>query len=239
MDHLKGIAGSEERICCVCIYFYDGDEITLNSVYANLIYQVLEQSKKGRSIDELKKRYEPSMLQAKKVPPNAEDLLRLLKIESERFDHMFLIVDALDSCRSTSDFEIQQKLVREIRRSLLSNKWSVLITTRSDVSNECKEPSDLEMNIEAQRNDIKLYIEKRIEESFAMSRFIQNGNEANLSLENICEAVLRNSRGMFVDTPLILSSKKADLNKGFCWQHCTWTVWSMRHKRLQDILAAR
>jgi hypothetical protein len=111
---------------------------------------------------------------------------------------IFLIVDALDTCRSLSDLLIQEKFVKGIRH-LTATKWNILITFRSGTLSESKIQSDREMKIEAHETDIKLYVEMRIKESKTMSQLIQQCAKTDDLFEaTIWTAITRKAHGMSV-----------------------------------------
>jgi hypothetical protein len=87
VEHLKHMPQTGAATCCLHIYFHDGDdenELTMESLYANLLAQLLRQHHPSRNVStELAKQYKESKSQ--RITPNQDEFLDLLRIESGAF----------------------------------------------------------------------------------------------------------------------------------------------------------
>ncbi|KAI1844242.1 hypothetical protein JX266_009533 [Neoarthrinium moseri] len=207
IDDLQKMASNKQaNVCLIYIYFQEEGDInpTMESLLANLLRQLLQQNRPRFNVSQsLQQAYEEC--QSHGILPSSDELLNLLVIESEAYSKVYLIIDALDACTNTSDYMIQDKFVRSIRK--LPENWNIMASSRLGTLLGSRIESDLAFHIEAQACDIKLYVEMRIRESNAMTRFTEEAIRTDSSFrKTICDTVIQKAQGIFLLAKLHLDT---------------------------------
>lgn len=196
MEYIEKRSEDKGTTCCLYVSFHDDDRTqpTLESLFVNLLMQLLRQFQPNHAISTSLQEYYAET-QAQKTSPSAEECLSFLAAESSAFSKVFLIVDALDNCYSVGDPHIQDRFLKGIRQ--LTNKWNVLITSRSGTTTRGRLESDRELIIEATDDDIEMYVKMRLEENDEMSRLTREGLANDPSFkDNICSTITKKAQGM-------------------------------------------
>ena len=184
------------KVACVYFYFREEDEteLTLESIFSSFLAQLLLQDQHdGNLPPQLVKQYYG--LKPYTSLPTVHEVLEFLHIQAQTFTRIYLIVDALDACASTSDPQIQAKFMKEIRK--FHKHWNILITTRSGTALGTRADSDQEITAEAQESDIRLYVASRIESSDELTESLRRESAFHTALKDtICRTVVRRSKGM-------------------------------------------
>jgi hypothetical protein len=144
--------------------------------------------------------------------PNARQILELLRCETEKMSTLFVVVDALDECYE----KMRENLVAEIRW-LPANVY--LLVTSSPLDTIAEEfEGILQLEIAAQNEDLKTYIENRIHDERHLAKTV--GNDEALK-QRITQTVLAKTQKMFsLPSPLWTRSHPT---LGFSWVHCKRT----------------
>jgi hypothetical protein len=147
----------------------------------------------------------------RKTRPGISEYSELLKREVQRYSKVFLIIDALDEC---IDIETRETLLTEIAKveTNVQSNLHLLVTARPHISiNQIfKEASSLE--IYASNDDIKAYLQGRIETTSRLKRQIVNDPDLG---NKIITTILGNAQGMSVSLTHLLTF--ADILIGFSW----------------------
>ncbi|KAL9099156.1 MAG: hypothetical protein Q9163_005305 [Psora crenata] len=220
VDHLTSKFKSSARIAVTCLFcnYKEQSEQTAEAFLANLIKQLIQVKPPP---DELWKLYE-------RKPPSSPswfDLCRVLQAQLPLFDHVYVIIDALDETEEESS--IRQTLLPFLMQDGLPIK--LLVTSRDersiesifepfvdslDTDSEVQPPSldaslacidsheekvkcTARLRIKASDADLCSYITSRINSASLLARHVKK--EPSLG-EEIVEKVIQGAKDMYVDS---------------------------------------
>lgn len=127
----------------------------------------------------------------KKTYPKLDELARLLVQEVNAYSRIFVVVDALDECPERGN--IRGRLLAEIQK--LPQNARILITSRYSPKIEERFENFPHIDIRATDEDVKRYIEARIEKEKSLARHVRS-NQA--LMEEITKTVVESCQGMCV-----------------------------------------
>jgi hypothetical protein len=137
----------------------------------------------------------------KKTRPGICEYSGLLKREVRRYSKVFVVIDALDEC---VDIETREALLTEIAKvqTNVQSNLHLLVTSRPHISIReiFKEASRLE--IHASNDDIKAYLQGRIETMSRLKRQIVKDPDLG---NKIITTILGNAQGMSVSLSRLLT----------------------------------
>lgn len=132
--------------------------------------------------------------------PSTDELARLLRLQVEEFEEVFLVVDALDECPERD--QTRKTLVAEMRGLL--PKISFLVTSRNMPSIEMMFKHDMRLEIRAQDQDIRKFINSQMEQRDGLVDLLEGHNDVRSS---IVTTVLEKTNGMLVTQQVPIASK--------------------------------
>lgn len=193
----------QQNIAILHHYFDFGNKIisSAESLLRSLMAQLVKQtSRLPKALDHLRQRkftdtrHGPCIqMQAESVAqPSLLELSIILHDSMEEFDHVYIILDALDEC------DEREKLLSIIKRLLYSKtgKTHMLVTSRSDVNlEECLAPMiTARILIESGliEQDIRSYIQGQLHDNTKLRRWPPKVQE------RIESALMAGAKGMYV-----------------------------------------
>lgn len=139
--------------------------------------------------------------------PSLNEVARLLRSQVEKFDAVFIIIDALDECPERD--QTRKSFLAEVRALL--PKVSLMVTSRNMPSIENMFKHDMRLEIRAQDRDIRRFIKSQMEQRDELVDLLEGHNDVRSS---ITEMVLEKTNGMSV-TQLIFIAPKLTGRKVF------------------------
>lgn len=171
---------------------YKEEEVqTPENLVADLLKQVLQQT--GSTSDDTRGLY--TRHKAKKTRPTLQELTSVLVNEVDRFESVFVVIDALDECTERDNSRAQ--LLAEVRR--LPQNSRILITSRYSPHLEESFKDAPSVEVRATDDDVKRYIEGRIEKEPRLAKHIRSDIQL---LDEVVTTIVDNCKGMYVNIPL-------------------------------------
>ncbi|RPB08944.1 hypothetical protein P167DRAFT_478493, partial [Morchella conica CCBAS932] len=130
-------------------------------------------------------------IESKQERPTLEDLYTALVLVAGSFSQTFVVCDALDEC----DFETQRKDLLPLFHRMESVGIRLFLTSREhpeDIQDSLQSSPKVELS--AKNEDIKIYIEQKIDENPRARRLISQGN----CKDRIIEQLQQSANGMFL-----------------------------------------
>jgi Cdc6-like AAA superfamily ATPase len=155
INHLSlSTKGKNVGIACIYVDYREHDSHTMENFYANLLYQLFKQT------GGLPK----SMMQSRgskreEIIPSAAEYKSWLEEEVQKFDHMIIVIDALDEMRTE---ELGKQLVDELLRI---PGIHLLVTSRPKVQLPMLRTNLIEIEIQPRKDDVILFIDSRLKDS--------------------------------------------------------------------------
>ncbi|KAI0102509.1 hypothetical protein GGR51DRAFT_526786 [Nemania sp. FL0031] len=169
-----------------------------------ILHQLAQQSQELS--DELKTLYINHNAPSPPTSPKFDEYEAVLESEVQRFEEVYLVVDAIDECRADDENEdqpnnIRSKLLDTFR--YLGDKISLLVTSRERSLNSeerDRTPSFASMEVIATDKEIKLYVEKyiKVKPETSLVRLTKKPEV----MDRIQEAVAIRAAGMFLPAKL-------------------------------------
>ncbi|KAL9040072.1 MAG: hypothetical protein Q9214_004628, partial [Letrouitia sp. 1 TL-2023] len=141
----------------------------------------------------------------RRTRPSSSEMLEVLIDVTSEFDEVFIMVDALDECSEHND--TRSTLLRSFEQ--LSFEVHLLVTSRPIASIRNELHPHEELSIAAQLDDIRLYVESKIESKRRLRNYVRDDPRLK---EAIIQAISRSARGMFLLVQLHLSLLSQKLN---------------------------
>ncbi|RYP78164.1 hypothetical protein DL769_003245 [Monosporascus sp. CRB-8-3] len=135
----------------------------------------------------------------KKTYPKLDELARLLVGEIKTYSFIFVVIDALDECPERGDH--RGRLLAEIQK--LPQNARILITSRYSPKIEERFENAPHIDIRATDEDIKRYIEARIEKERSLAKHVHSNPAL---MEEITKTIVKSSQGMFLLAQLHMDS---------------------------------
>ena len=121
--------------------------------------------------------------------PSMDEIARLLRSQVEKFEKVFIVIDALDECPERD--KTRKNFLAEIR-SLLP-KISLMVTSRNMPSIEMMFKHDTRLEIRAQDQDVEKFISSQMEQREELVDLLDGHNEVRSS---IVATILEKTNGM-------------------------------------------
>jgi len=179
VNHLQAIF-KDDNVAIACIYcnYKEQAEQTASNLVASLLKQMVYNH--FTISDHVKSLYECHIEQ--NTFPSLDDFAKALKSEIRMYSKVFIVVDALDECRE--DDGTRANLLRALR----SLGVNLMVTSRDLVSIARDFQETIRLDIRADDQDVRRYIEGRI--ARAPRRHL------NVLQETIVKKITENVRGM-------------------------------------------
>ena len=188
VDDLQQRFAKSDDIGVACIYCDYKDQVaqTTKNLLASLWLQLAANNRDlSNEVEDLYNKY---MSQGPRSRPTLDEVSRILRIEVERYQKVYIVVDALDECSA----ENRTTFLRQI--SALPPSVHLMVTSRflSSIPRQFKNATKIE--IEADIEDVKYYVKERINSVERLSGWVEN----NPSLEDdIVSTVTENAQKMY------------------------------------------
>ena len=184
IDHLRSTFASENvAVIYTYIKYKEQRENNASDIVASLLQQLaVALSSITKEIRSLFDEYQKT-----KLRPSPGNLNKALAIEVERFQRVFIVVDALDEC------PVEDRIyVLKIIQSLPTNV-KILVTSRYLTSIETAMQNSKTIDVYASDDDICTYVESRVSQESRLQSHVLA--EPQLKIE-IVQAITRSVRGM-------------------------------------------
>ncbi|KAF6820669.1 ankyrin [Colletotrichum plurivorum] len=173
-----------------------------------LISSILEQALQRTCLsgvpEEIKSLY--TLHTRKGTNPTLKQLLDVFNKLFSQCSNIFIVIDALDECSPTDDLAIE--LVNAVQA--LGNNVRVLITSRTSTNFESAFREAARIDIEAQDQDVRLYLETKIPERSRLAKHIRADPKLQ---DDIIESIAESAQGMFLLVALNLHSLSRKLTR--------------------------
>lgn len=163
----------------------------LSSLLGQLVKQALAGG--GQITREIKSIYKN--WQNRQIPLGQDEYLRMINSQFKSFSKVFVVVDALDECLNDTETNTQDEFLKALNQ--LPEKAHILFTSRQDISIEKKVQADSKLEIQANPDDLKRYLDKRIKGLDRLTEVIENGKRKDKEfLHKALNAIVEKSQGM-------------------------------------------
>lgn len=187
VDHLQTIFVCETvAVTYIYCHYKEHTKQTISELVASLLKQLVQ----NRSVtsDQVKEFYQDYRVN-RKIRPGLRDLMKMLQSEIGTYSQTYIVVDALDECleRDRGD------LITTLR--LLSGNVSLMVTSRPLPSIELQFRGVKRLDILANDDDVRKYIEDRIPGENRLVRHVKRDPSFQ---EIIVNKIVVNAGGMSV-----------------------------------------
>ena len=159
IDHLEEVYGRENVGIAYIYCTYREETHTATNLISSLLKQLLQQLRPiSSSILDLYRHHRD-----KTTRPSLSEYSRLLAAELHRFSKVFVVIDALDEC--TEEGRVREQFLTEVLKLIPS--VSLLLTSRDIPDMKRKFEVAARLDIQASDEDIRIYLESRIETELA------------------------------------------------------------------------
>lgn len=190
IEHLQAQYRPSEKIGIAFVYCaYDRADYTASRLLASLLKQLALQS--DTFLEDIASCHKGHSRFG--TPPSSKELSHLLGLQVQRFDEVFIIVDALDECPEADN---NRTAFISAARGLLP-KVRLMVTSRNIPSIERMFRSDLHLQIRATDPDVKLFIESHIDQQAELSDLLEDHEDVR---SMISAKVVEKSNGMSVSS---------------------------------------
>ena len=181
VDHLERLP-KQDSVAIAYIYCsYKEENQTAVNLIRSLLLQLVQRS---LVISEVVALYDHHI--ERQTTPTLDEWSKLLQSTISRFAKAFIIVDALDECPEVN--ETRENFLKEIQK--LQSIVNLLVTSRHDAAIEKKFERASRLEIQANHEDIRKYLEYRISE-------LKLHVEANTTLQSeIITTIVKKAKGM-------------------------------------------
>lgn len=131
--------------------------------------------------------------------PFLNEIARLLRLQVEEFEEVFIVIDALDECPEVD--QTRRHLLAETRGLL--PKVRLMVTSRHLLSIESMFKDDIRLEIRAQEQDVRTFIESQMDQRFELVDLLEGHDDVRSS---ITATVLDRTNGMFLIAALHMDS---------------------------------
>lgn len=187
VDDIQQRFAQSENVGVACMYCDYKDQVaqTTKNLLASLWLQLAANNRDlSYEVEDLYNKYKS---QGPRSRPSLDEISRILQTEVERYEKVYFIIDAWDECSA----ENRTTLLRQI--SALPPTVSLMITSRFLNSVPRQFQGAIKLEIEADVEDIKHYVNERINSVERLSGWVDN----NPSLqEDIVATVTKNAKKM-------------------------------------------
>ena len=131
----------------------------------------------------------------KQIRPSLSKYLTTIKTVLSSFKRVFIIIDALDEMKSSSEREIFQDGIN--RLACFEGKSSILITSRPQPEITVHFHDNLQLEITAKSQDLETYLENQIKKKSKLRRLNKTDRGRSL-LKIIVTKITEKAQGMYV-----------------------------------------
>lgn len=164
-----------------CDYKQASDQTAVNLI-ANLLWQlVIQRDMLQRELTDLHREHT-----RKKTRPSLGEYAKLLRSAADQFSRVFIVINALDECRTNG---VRESLIETIGTL---NRASVLATSRG-IFIEGALQHATRIDVRARDLDIEGYLEERISKLDRIKRFAQKDSSL---VDSIKKNILGKAKGM-------------------------------------------
>ncbi|KAI4090696.1 MAG: hypothetical protein LQ344_004600 [Seirophora lacunosa] len=200
VDHLHKQLTQPKKIGIAFVYcVYDRVGHTASSLLANLLKQLALQT--VAPLEDITTCHERHSKLGTR--PALKEISKLLSLQAQRFDEVFIIIDALDECPEAD--RNRTNFIGEVRGLL--PKVRLMVTSRDIPSIEKTFCSDLQLRIRATDQDVKLFVESQIDQEAELSDLLEDHDDVR---SMITATVVEKSRGMSVSSETSTDSGSPD-----------------------------
>lgn len=182
-EHRRGKTGVAYVYCV-----HNGVAQTASNFLGSLLRQLAMQS--AASLKDIKSCYEHHARYGTR--PSLKEIVGLLRSQVETFDQLFIIIDALDECPEQD--QTRKSFFAQVRA--LPPKARLMVTSRNVPTIEKMFKHDMCIEIRAQDQDIKRFINSQIEQRDEFADLLEDHEELRF---DITATVLEKANGMSVD----------------------------------------
>ena len=157
VERLYELADSTDTVV-ICIYCHhdERERHTPEGLVASILKQLIIHAIRPLS-DDVQKLYNSNS--ERKTQPDFREIIATLQSEVRRYKAIYVIIDGLDECNERTLW----KLVRELYS--LPNHVRLAFTSRPHVVLPGHLKDLLEMHVEAQNNDVEIFLRTQIDDS--------------------------------------------------------------------------
>lgn len=188
VDWLEKEVEGRDDAACVYFYFQEGEKhcVPLAHVWTTLLSQLLARES-GELASDLKTEFS-SLLQRSTGPSSAE-FVALFEAQASRFKTVYMVIDALDTCRDVPG-ERTQQLMHNALKGLPENV-RLLFTFRDE--RICQSMGAYRtLRIQPQKQDVKAYVRKRIEDDDVLNCVFENTADKSHVISQVTNLALDN-----------------------------------------------
>jgi hypothetical protein len=187
VDHLR-TAFHDMNVAVACIYcnYKEQAKQTVHELIASLLKQLAQQQPTlSANVKELYRRYQGN----RAIPRKLAHLTKALQLEISAYSQVFIVVDALDECLEGN----QRQLMIELQSLTSTLGVKLMVTSRLLASIEAQFRGAKRLDICANNDDVRTYIECRIRSEPRLARHIESHPPLQ---ESIMNEIVANVRGM-------------------------------------------
>ncbi|KAI0597077.1 hypothetical protein F4775DRAFT_265286 [Biscogniauxia sp. FL1348] len=185
INALKKATGGRKDVACVYFYFEQCGEhpVLFAQIWFALLKQLLQAS--GDHEGDAKAKFDDSLQDLDR--PRLFDYLELFKSQASAMKTIYLVIDALDSCKDSRGEKTRQNMEDALKA--LPDNIRVLFTSRTGwVGVGIREVEKL--FITPKIRDVKIYVRKRIEDNSLLSNRFRSGQDRDRVVNEVtCMAV--------------------------------------------------
>jgi hypothetical protein len=210
VDYLKHtFQGENVGIACIYCSYKEQQEQTTTNLIASLVQQLVQRH--AIVPDDVRNLYKCHI--RTQTRPSLRECSNLLQSQIHKFSKIFVIIDALDECLESN----RESLITEIQK--LQSSIHLLVTSRHIAGIEHFFENAARLEIFANGEDVRIYLESRIAREGRLKRYIKSDSTLQ---DDIISTIIGKASGMFVKC-LIDIIKASLTDQGFYWPGCTWT----------------
>ena len=165
----------------------------------NLIASVLRQLVRHYPVVPLRVEQTYKAHLATSTHPSLEELLVEIKLVSQAFTHVYLVIDALDEC--SEDTGNKSTFLEALQG--LEGHLRMIVTSRTTVNIFSYLQTAIRLEVDARDSDIVKYVENRIASERRLQRNVAGHPELQAA---IVSTILRSTKGMFLLAQLHIDS---------------------------------
>lgn len=201
VEHLHMKNKKDTLVLCIFCDYNSAVAQTLSNIISGLLKQVIQACKYlTTSIESF---YDQR--HSNRTYPSSGDLIALLTEELKLYDHVYIILDALDELESNG---CQEELVNVLRA--LGNQIYLLVTSRNLYAIELLLKADMTLEIWANDADVKKCIMTGLKQGHLPTHLDKDKQKGGNLHEKIFKTVVEKADGMYVfnNTASLLSANK-------------------------------
>jgi hypothetical protein len=184
VDQLLSAVGDDTGVAYVYLDYANRKAQTVESIIASFTKQLSMWKKSNGDVQRLYEQCQKGISR-----PDLSQLASTLQAVCNGFQHVFLVLDALDECED----ERRALLLAQLG-SLDQSRCRFFLTSRPHLLDLQKSLRDSpQISIKAQDSDIRLLIQKRIEDDSALSELVENNERLKAA---IVDGIIKNAKDM-------------------------------------------